>query len=132
MFEGPQAERLALRELVDRYADAVMRHDVDAWAATWAENAQWCFRDTVIDGRPAIVETWQRAMKEFQGVVFLCQPGSVRVEGNHASLVTHTFEHLTYADGRIRIQAGIYHDEAVLEDGWRFTRRAFTARELTV
>lgn len=132
MFDGPDADRLALRELVDRYADGVMRHDVDAWAATWSQQAQWCFRDTVIDGRDAIVETWQRAMKEFRGVVFLCQPGSVKVDGNRAILVTHTFEHLAYVDGRIRMQAGIYHDEAVLEYGWRFTRRAFTARELTV
>lgn len=132
MFEGPLPERLALRELVDRYADAVMRRDVDAWAATWAEQAQWCFRDTVINGRNSIVETWEKAMADFQGVVFLCQLGSVKIEDGRATLITHTFEHLTYADGRSRMQTGIYHDEAIHNDAWRFTRRAFTARELTI
>ncbi len=40
-FEGSSEDRLALRDLLDTYADAVSRADGEAWAATWTEDAEW-------------------------------------------------------------------------------------------
>ena len=40
-FTGPAEDRLAIRELVDSYGDAVYRHDAQAWGANWAEDAVW-------------------------------------------------------------------------------------------
>ena len=38
---GPLEDRLAIRELVDSYNDAVMRKDGDAWAENWRDDATW-------------------------------------------------------------------------------------------
>ena len=36
-FSGPVEDRLAIRELLETYADAVTRQDAEAWGSTWAE-----------------------------------------------------------------------------------------------
>ena len=38
---GPIEDRLAIRELVDSYNDAVMRTDGEAWAENWRDDATW-------------------------------------------------------------------------------------------
>lgn len=38
-FTGPFEDRLALRELLETYADAVTQRDADTWGAIWAEDA---------------------------------------------------------------------------------------------
>ena len=35
-FTGPAEDRLAIRELIESYADAVIRTDAEAWGATWS------------------------------------------------------------------------------------------------
>ena len=32
-------EKLAIRELLDRYCDGVNQRDADIWGSTWSENA---------------------------------------------------------------------------------------------
>jgi uncharacterized protein (TIGR02246 family) len=132
MFVGNEGDRLALRELVDTYSDAVMRYDADAWIDTWAEDGEWAFRGRTVTGKSQILSTWKAAMQDFRGVVFLCQPGSVVVDGDRASMITHTFEHLVLPDGTIKLQSGLYKDTAVRTEKWRFARREFTARELKI
>jgi ketosteroid isomerase-like protein len=41
----PRRRSLALRELLETYADAVTRCDAQAWGDTWAEDAQWSLPD---------------------------------------------------------------------------------------
>ena len=61
-FTGPAEDRLALRELLETYADAVTRCDAQAWGDTWAEDAQWSLPDYpeigTTQGRAAIVAMW--------------------------------------------------------------------------
>ena len=38
---GPLEDRIAIRELVESYNDAVMRFDGDAWADNWRDDATW-------------------------------------------------------------------------------------------
>lgn len=131
MFNGPVEDRLALRELIDRYSDAVNRLDAVAWGATWADDSVWGFRGTEIKGRDAILATWQRAMAGFETVWFQSSPGSIEVEGDRATLVTHTFEYLKPRDAPVRLQTGLYTDRAIrLADGWRFSQRLFSPREI--
>ena len=40
-YEGPIEDRLAIRERIEAYSDAVFRHDADAWIANWCEDAVW-------------------------------------------------------------------------------------------
>jgi hypothetical protein len=66
-FTGPFEARLAIRELLESYADAVTRRDAEAWGATWAEDAEWSLPDYpeigTTHGREAIVAMWVEAMK---------------------------------------------------------------------
>ena len=132
MFLGSESDRLALRELIDSYGDAVMRNDPESWIDMWTDNATWIFRDRTITGRSDILNTWKRAMEGFREVLFMAQPGSVVVDGNRATMVTHTFEHLVLANGTSKLQAGIYSDEAIKADKWRFVSRQFSPRELKI
>jgi uncharacterized protein (TIGR02246 family) len=127
-FAGPIDDRLALRELIERYADAVNRADADAWADTWAEDGVWILpgiADAGIAGRKAILATWRAAMERFAGVVFLAMPGAIEIDGDRAQLRSYTFE--TYEkDGSVHRDCGRYDDVATrTPDGWRFARRAF-------
>jgi len=130
MFEGPETDRLAIRELVDRYSDAVNRLDEAAWQSCWASDAVWTFRGRAIEGRDAIVATWRGAMQSFQKVWFMAFPGMIAVDGEHATMRVHTFEYLVDADGTPRLQGGLYLDRLVRRDGWQFTERQFTPQEM--
>lgn len=133
MFIGPEADRLAIRELIDRYSDAVMRRDADAYIATWATDGRWCFRGGEMVGHDQILPFWRKAMDGFAEVMFMANPGSIRIDGDRAEVVTYTFEHLEMRDGARRFQAGRYDDVIVRGDaGWQFQQRTFSARELKI
>jgi AcrR family transcriptional regulator len=60
----------ALRQLIARYSDAVIRNDADAWTATWTEDGRWSLgRGKLVEGREAIRAAWVTAMKAMQWVV---------------------------------------------------------------
>lgn len=131
MFAGPERDRLMIRELIDSYGDAVMRRDAEAWGACWAEDAVWRFAGREVSGREAIVSTWHGAMALYSDLAFMAFPGAISVQGDSASLRTHTFEHLVPVDGPVRVQAGIYEDQLVRRDGrWLFAQRQFNPREI--
>lgn len=133
MFTGPETDRLAIRELLDAYSDAVMRRDRAAWGALWAEDAVWRFHGREIRGREEIVTTWDRAMAAYDGVWFSAFPGSIAVSGDSADLRSNTFEYLRPSGGTPRLQAGLYQDRVVRDgDRWIFAERTFTAWELTL
>jgi uncharacterized protein (TIGR02246 family) len=133
VFSGPESDRLAIRELIDSYSDAVIRRDAAAWAATWTEDAVWRVRGGEAVGRAAIVERWTQAMAGFDSVWFAAFAGSIAIAGDEARLVTHTLEHLVPTGGNGRLQSGIYEDRAVRTGaGWRFAERSFTPREMSL
>lgn len=128
-FTGPFEDRLAIRELLETYADAVTRRDAEAWGATWAEDAQWSLPDypelgTTI-GRVAIVAMWLEAMKSFPGIMFEVWPGSIEVSGNRATMRSYTSE--VYDRDCITMRdRGVYEDSCVKIGGrWFFSSRSF-------
>ncbi len=87
------ATEAALRQLLARYSDAVIRNDADAWIATWADDGRWSMAPgTWIEGRDAILSTWVAAMKGFNWVVHT--PGVCVFEVN---------EHDGLATGRVTV-----------------------------
>ncbi len=87
------ATESALRQLIARYSDAVIRNDADAWIATWAEDGRWSMAPgKVVEGREAIRTTWVTAMKGFNWVVHT--PGVCVFEVN---------EHDGTATGRVTV-----------------------------
>lgn len=128
-FTGPFEDRLAIRELLETYADAVTRRDAEAWGATWAEDAEWSLPDYpelgTTRGRPAIVAMWIEAMKAYPGIMFEAWPGSVEVSGDSAVMRSYTSE-VYDQDGITMRDRGVYEDTCVKIDGkWLFKTRSF-------
>lgn len=128
-FTGPFEDRLAIRELLETYADAVTRRDADAWGATWAEDAEWSLPDYpelgTTKGRPAIVAMWIEAMKAYPGIMFEAWPGSIAIDGDRATMRSYTSE-IYDQDGTTMRDRGVYEDTCVKIGGrWLFASRSF-------
>lgn len=126
-FTGPLEDRLAIRELIDTYGDAVIRRNADDWANCWAEDGMWVIRGREIVGRAALRETWLGAMANYESVGFFANPGMVDIQGDTASGRTQTLEFLVPSDGgKRRAQVGLYEDKFVKRGGrWYFASRSF-------
>ena len=128
-FTGPAEDRLAIRDLLDTYADAVTQCDAEAWGATWAEDAEWSLPDYpeigTTHGRAAIVAMWVEAMKAYPGIMFEAWPGSIEVDGDHATMRSYTSE-VYDQDGVTKRDRGVYEDVCVKVGGrWLFMSRSF-------
>ena len=127
MFSGAVEDRLSIRELIDTYADAVMRSDAVAWGATWAEDAVWRLHHGDIIGRDNIVDAWTKAMAGYRSVAFYAHPGGIEVTGDQAAAHSYTLEWLTPVTGEPRRQSGRYDDVLTRRDNrWAFQSRRFT------
>jgi uncharacterized protein (TIGR02246 family) len=128
-FTGPAEDRLAIRDLLDSYADAVSRNDADDWAATWAEDGVWQMPEipqmAETRGRATIKALWMAAMTNFPGIVFHAWPGSITIDGDRAEVRSWTSE--VYDQGGVtKRDLGRYDDLCVKQDGkWLFARRTF-------
>lgn len=128
-FTGPAEDRLAIRELLETYADAVCRRDADAWGATWADDAEWSLPDYpemgTTRGRSAIVAMWVEAMKAYPGILFQAWPGSIEIDGDIAQVRSYTAE-VYDQDGQTKRDRGLYNDVCVKIGGqWLFKSRSF-------
>lgn len=127
-FGGPIEDRLAIRELIDSYADAVNRFDAVAWEACWTEESRWSLPGyDVVDGRARIVAMWSAAMPHFLGIVFVASVGAIEVEGDQATMRSYTSEVYTdQATGICHRDLGAYQDDLVRDNGrWLFSSRVF-------
>jgi uncharacterized protein (TIGR02246 family) len=128
-YTGPFEDRLAIRELLEVYADAVNRNDAQAWSETFADDAQWALPDYpeigTTTGKEAIVAMWVEAMKQYPGIMFEAWPGSIEVQGNTATMRSYTSE--VYDQGEMTVRdRGVYEDTCVKQDGrWLFKSRSF-------
>lgn len=128
-FTGPAEDRLAIRELLEVYADAVTRCDADTWGSCWADDAQWSMPDYpefgTTNGKPAIVAMWVEAMKHFPGLMFEAWPGSIEIDGDTARMRSYTSE-IYDQEGATKRDRGVYEDVCVKIDGkWLFKSRIF-------
>lgn len=128
-YTGPAEDRLAIRELIEAYADAVTRRDAEDWGACWAEDARWEMPDypefPPQTGRDNIVNLWVSAMEQYPGIMFQAWPGAIEVEGDRAKVRCWTAEVYDQAGDTVR-DRGAYEDECVKIDGrWLFSKRSF-------
>ena len=149
---GPLEDRLAIRELVESYNDAVMRFDAEAWGANWSDDAHWSVPGLAdATGRAAIVAQWQQAMAAFDCVGFfapifpeppLCPKETAvmrtrtrspsrkdlpRFFPMRACRAWYQQEFLYFKDGTKRVVIGRYDDEYVKQSGrWYFRRRSYS------
>lgn len=121
-------EYLALRQLVEAYADAVCRRDAEDWGATWAPDGEWDLGPgRSMTGRDKIVPFWSQIMGTFPMAIQVITGGKVLwVDGNRAAARWYITEYLRTDDGTNRVGHGVYHDRYVRIDGqWRFARRSY-------
>ena len=128
--KGTTDDRLAIRELLDRYADGVNQRDVEIWGSTWAEDSEWNlpvvpgFEE--VKGKANIVEAWLGSMKLFPFVHMMCSVGPLRFEGDRCHFRYYTAEVAVMADGTEIRPRGQYDDIAVKQNGeWLFEKRSF-------
>lgn len=126
MFKGPLEDRIAITELHQTYADAVVRADAADWAKVWAEDAHWSLMGMEVSGRQAIVAFWEQAMAGLDAVSFHCIPSMTVVDGDRAKGRCQTQEIMKVKDGTTRMIGGLYDDEMVKRDGqWFYSSRVF-------
>jgi len=121
-------DRVAINDVLARYADGVNRRDAALWASTWDEEGEWyLFGPDPVLGRDAIVAAWVEAMAGFPFVVMIASQGMVTIDGDSASGRSYTSEVAHPADGkRMRVQ-GCYDDRYRKRNGvWGFAFRQFT------
>ncbi len=129
-FTGATEDRLAIRELLDTYSDAVCRVDAQAWGETWDEAGVWELPDypelAKVEGRAQIVAMWQAAMTQYPGILFVSTPGAIEVQGDRGFVRSYTSEVYDDANGVTRRDRGRYDDIVIKRDGrWRFLKRRF-------
>jgi len=125
-YTGSIEDRVAIRELLETYNDAVFRRDQEAWTSTWAEDAEWVLLGNSITGRDNIVQAWLGAMGTFSYVGFFASPGSIVVSGDTAQTRVYVRETLIETSGNKRNLEGLYEDTCIRADGkWLFSRRNY-------
>ena len=119
----------AVRELVDRYCDAINRGDWDRYQETFAPDAVWeaPALDMRLEGAAAIRETVSSLTASAD--VYLQTPAAVVVTlvGTDRATVSSTVREQirTSADAGM-LMLGVYDDEVARIDGaWKFARRSF-------
>lgn len=115
----------AIRDLVAAYCHAIAERDDAAWAATWAEDAEWVVLGSTVRGRDAIVAHYQKLISSVRWVMQFAHNGLVEIEGDRARGRWLIVEYMQGARGAGGQNAARYRDDYVRgEDGrWRFARR---------
>lgn len=127
-FTGPLEDRLLIRDLYGRYADASWRGDREEWLSCFAEDGRWTSHLFDCTGKDELRETWDSLWADWVNVAFLSEIGSIEVAGDAAKARSYAREIVLLKNGGIFKLAGRYEDDLVRRDGaWLFSSRAYDA-----
>lgn len=123
------AAEAGIRQLHARYAEAVWRKDLDAFADCFTEQGEWRIAGKVLKGREAIVEAFGNIIADAERVFMTFQTPIVSLEGtSRANGRTLVSEQSRWNDGRVNYILGRYFEDFVREhDRWRFSWRLYQA-----
>ena len=129
---GPLEDRIAIRELIESYNDAVMRFDPDDWGANWADEGVWSLPGRgEVEGKASIVPFWQAVMSTMTVEGFFASAGIITVTSDTAHGTWDQQEFLKDQSGTRRFVIGEYTDDYVKRDGhWLFTKRIYAVRTM--
>jgi AcrR family transcriptional regulator len=121
------ATDFALRQLLNRYSDAVNRRDTDAFTAVWTNDANWDNgRTKPISGRANIATAFTTACKRADWIVHV-EPLAVfdiDEDADAGSGRVTVQERIQFIDGTTAFVLGTYHDRYVrTRGGWQFAER---------
>lgn len=124
---GSVEDRLAVRELIETYHEAVLIHDPELWISTWCQDGHWDLGEgNAVQGRDAILAHWTEAMAIFDFVGMFGTPNGIRIDGDAATARWYTNEICRTKDGEMLRICGNYHDQYRREgEDWRIARRQY-------
>jgi ketosteroid isomerase-like protein len=129
-----QADRLAIRELVDAYAYCADRRDAEGQKALFTEDAhfvvymegQGSAPTQVLDGREALTPVFDD-LNRYQATMHFNGQSTVALDGDRATGMSYCIAHHVFTDdgGRKLMIAWLrYGDTFVkVDDGWLFAER---------
>ncbi len=115
----------AIRALLHRYADAVCRADIEAWACTWCEDGVWEIGRGPVTGRAAIRTAFATSMGLFHAVKQVLLNHEISVDGDRATGRAYMSEIGRARSGRNVLYLGHYDDiyRRDADGHWLFERR---------
>lgn len=120
------AADLGVRSLHQRYADAVWRHDYDAFAACFAEDGEWRISGMALRGRTEIRDTIARIMQNLNRVLITFRNPILHEAEGAISARTYIDERCAWVNGDTNIALGCYYEWFVEQEGrWYFKWRLF-------
>jgi hypothetical protein len=127
MSDTGVADELEIRNLVARYADAVLRSDPGAWLETWASEGEWELLGESSRGHEALAARLDALTSGLEYVMQFVGAGIVHVEGSGGRGRWPIVEHARTRNGDALFTMGAYRDDYCQEAGaWRFARRRFS------
>lgn len=122
-------DRVAIRELIDRWSDAVNERDWKALATCFTDDGEWNVGQPFsfdLKGNDAIV---QSVSTEVEKQSFVIQTGHsvvIQVHGDTATARSTMHEFMRNSEGVGMQMWGTYYDDLLRTvAGWRFKRREF-------
>lgn len=124
------ADRLLIRELIDRYSYAVNERDWPAFESCFSEDAVWDVGkpfDFIAQGRSSIVEVARTKISEQDFVIQTPHATVIWLDGDRARAHSTVTEVVSAGGGATGIQMfGTYADELIRSGGgWCFSRRVY-------
>ena len=127
MSDTAVADELEIRNLVARYADAVLRLDPASWLETWASEGEWELLGESSRGHDALAARLAALTGGLEYVMQFVGAGIVEVSGSGAWGRWPIVEHARTREGTALFTMGAYSDDYCQENGvWRFARRGFS------
>ncbi|NND66038.1 MAG: nuclear transport factor 2 family protein [Halioglobus sp.] len=128
MSKGSVEDRLAIRELIERFSAAVIRIDADRFASTFAQDGVWIL-PSVPDGtrgRDNIRAVFGEKLAYVEHIHMVGFPDELVFDGDRATGATYCRELIFTKDGEQKLLIGCFHDEYVKVDGeWLFQSRDY-------
>ena len=124
---GTIEDRLAVRELVENYADAVFQRDAAQWGENWTADATWSIAGREIRVRDQIVAVWTDIMGQYPFVGMYLTSGGCALDGDRGEGRWYVLDVGATASGEDLCTFGRYHDRYARDtDGvWRFLSRRY-------
>lgn len=88
-FTGPVADRIAIRELHETYADASLRGDVEQRLGCFTEDCVCINPFGELRGKPALRAMWEQMFASLSALGFFPVLGAIEVDGDRATTRAH-------------------------------------------
>lgn len=125
------ADRLLIRELIDRYSNLCTRKACEELPQLFIEDCIWRTRganEREFIGRDAVIGAIKAVVHRYPLIVQMPHAPVILVDGDTAEATTimHEFGRLDEATNAFTF--AVYHDRMVrTEEGWKFAERTFIA-----